>query len=225
MIGQTFQDLTLPTRPPEECISEIKEKVEEIECFLHEIMSATDMDLDSHLATVDLLKLCWRHLENPQFVRQRKNLKRTNTSADFFIGLVSSELDMETYRRLMRRVKSNEENLAHRINTTESGDVAVSHAVLLSCLHRNHSRKYDYYQLARDTYQKSTQGRHKRINFLDQCLSARYRSSVESDFEDLPAGEFQRPPNDEVTLAWLLQCDPFLKKLTKFGIASAEKHY
>jgi hypothetical protein len=225
MIGQCFQDLANASVTPDECISEIKEKVEEIECFIHRIVSVTDMDLDGHLATVDLLKLCWQHLENPFFVRKRKTLRPTKTSADFFIGLISSEFDMDVYKRLMRRVKSNEENLAHRTNTVENADLAVSHAIFLSCLHRNNFRKYDFFQQARDTYARASEGRHKRIAYLDQCLSARYLHGVESEFEELhrPRECTTRP--DEVTFKWFLQSDSFLRKMTRFGIASCEKNY
>jgi hypothetical protein len=222
LVAQVFDDLLEPSYPPSHVTDQAQLQVDHLFQFLHGITGTSDIDVSGHYATVQLLDLCLQQIKDVDFRRKRKRLQETDTCNDFFIDLLDNDLQMVRYLLEMETVQREAEGDAHRTNTLEWADVAVTHGLFMSCLYGNDNKKMKYFQQARDVYARSTTGHHHRIPILDQALIAKHLSDAETEFINT---DFETLPNYDVKFEWLLFVDPFLKSMTRFGEASAQRHY
>jgi hypothetical protein len=227
LISQSYRDLKKPKQVPKIVLLKIKILIEELLRFVNGIMGQSrNVDLKAQEKTLVIYEMCRTTMEEhgggQPAASELKKIQKPSTSLDNLVDLIKGIITMNEYKRVMKRCISKARFDAHRHNTLELADVCVIHSIVISCLHHNNPKKYDFLQEARDTYSRSTNGNHKRLLVLDQCLIASHLSTIETKFLDF---DMEEEANSLVDLEWILSQDDFVKKMIIFGIASCEKSY
>jgi hypothetical protein len=207
--------------PPELMVLQCRRKMKNLEQFMHGL--ATELDLDAHFVLLEIYELCLDHFNDDEFERRKnmKRLARAYTHIDYFVRYYNETLPLDSYEWLLKCEEDTMTRSSRRNNTVRWAQVCIVHALFWGLLvSPADPHKLEYLQKARDVYQRTTDGRHYRIELLDQALRVHHIKTIQTEFNAVEIGK----ANHFVKFEWLLVTDPWLKKMTKFGVSSAQKN-